>query len=311
MTGGYGMSGPVLLVVSYGLLAVFVIAFLVRSIGIARLPVHLRWELAPVPKEKGKGRYGGSYLEEYEWWKKPREESLFDELAYMAREILGLKALWEHNRGLWWFSFPFHWGLYLLIGGAGLAALAGLLVVAGVPVPGFLTDLIGYVAVAGCALGMVGSVGLFARRLLVREMRVMTTRVAYFNLILLGAVFGTGLWAALAVPPYGERVVGLGGALLTADGSVDVAGPLVTHLVVTGLFLAYLPFTQMMHFVAKYFTYHEVRWDDEPLEVGGELEAEVLELLQQPVSWAAPHLKGDGKKNWVDIATAEMEEVES
>jgi len=64
----------------------------------------------------------------------------------------------------------------------------------------------------------------------------------------------------------------------------------------------------MMHFVAKYFTYHEVRWDDEPLEVGGKLEREVLELLKQPVSWAGPHLGADGKKNWVDIATSPVEE---
>ncbi|MEJ2187319.1 MAG: nitrate reductase gamma subunit, partial [Gemmatimonadota bacterium] len=125
------MSGPVLLAITYGLLAVFVIAFIARTVGIARLPVHLRWELAPVPKEKGRGRYGGSYLEEYEWWKKPREESLLNELVYMGREILGLKALWEQNRGLWWFSFPFHWGLYLLIGAAGVALVAGLLGLAG------------------------------------------------------------------------------------------------------------------------------------------------------------------------------------
>jgi nitrate reductase gamma subunit len=305
------MSGPVLFIIAYGLLAVFVIAFVVRSIGLARLPVHLRWELAPVPKEKGRGRYGGSYLEEYEWWKKPREESLLNELVYMVREILGLKALWEHNRALWWFSFPFHWGLYLLIGAAGVALLAALLGLAGNGAAAFFTGLLDPLAVAGCAAGLVGTVGLFLRRVFVREMRVMTSRVAYFNLLLLGAVFGTGLWAALAIPSYGEAVLGLSGALLGAETTHAVAPPLGVHLLATAVFLAYLPFSQMMHFVAKYFTYHEVRWDDEPLEVGGELEKEVLELMQQPVSWAGPHIRADGRKNWVDIATADMKEVES
>ena len=59
----------------------------------------------------------------------------------------------------------------------------------------------------------------------------------------------------------------------------------------------------MMHFVAKYFTYHEIRWNDEPMEQGSKMENEVKELLSQPVSWAAPHLDADGKKNWVDIVT--------
>jgi hypothetical protein len=33
------------------------------------------------------------------------------------------------------------------------------------------------------------------------------------------------------------------------------------------------------------------------------MEREVKELLQQPVSWAGPHVGADGRKNWVDVAT--------
>jgi hypothetical protein len=69
------------------------------------------------------------------------------------------------------------------------------------------------------------------------------------------------------------------------------------------IFLAYLPFTQMMHFVAKYFTYHEVRWDDEPVEAGSKLDRELKKLLGQSPTWAGPHVRADGKKTWVDIAT--------
>ncbi len=300
------MWGPVLLAACYGLLGVFVVGFIVRAVRIARLPVHLRWELAPVPKEKGRGRYGGSYLEEYEWWKKPREESRLSELVYMGREILLLKALREHNRALWWVSFPFHWGLYLLLGATGLAVLAGLLGLAGTGgAAGPVVAALGPVAMAGYALGMVGAVGLLIRRMTVRALRMMTTRVAYLNLVLLGIVFGTGLWGAATVPAYGERMLELGGSLLRADaGGVPVA--LAAHLMATLVFLAYLPFSQMMHFVAKYFTYHQVRWDDEPLVRGGALEREVVELLQQPVTWAGAHVGADGTRNWVDIATREV-----
>jgi hypothetical protein len=62
----------------------------------------------------------------------------------------------------------------------------------------------------------------------------------------------------------------------------------------------------MMHFVAKYFTYHQVRWEDEPLAVGGPLEGKAKRLLEQPVTWGAPHVNADGSKNWVDVATEEM-----
>ena len=29
-------------------------------------------------------------------------------------------------------------------------------------------------------------------------------------------------------------------------------------------------------------------------------------MLQQPISWAAPHIQGDGKKTWLDAATEEQ-----
>jgi hypothetical protein len=74
------------------------------------------------------------------------------------------------------------------------------------------------------------------------------------------------------------------------------------------LFLVYLPFTYMMHFVAKYFMYHEVRWNDEPIRENPQMQEEVKTLLGQPVTWAALHLGADGKKNWVDIATADVNE---
>ncbi len=301
------MPGSVLLVVSYVLLAVFVVAFVVRTIAMARLPVHLRWELTPVPHEKGKNHYGGSYFEDFEWWTKPREKSLVAELVYMFLEIVLLKSVWENNRRLWWFSFPFHFGMYLLIVAVALVLLGGILGVAGVATSGWGLLRIGVPALAGAgyALGGFGALGLLVSRLTDSRLRAFATSAPLFNLALLLAVFASGAYALVVSNGFTAGALELLQALLTADSAVESSAVLVVHQVLIFLFLAYLPFTPMMHFVAKYFTYHKVRWDDEPLVPGGPMEKEVLELLNQKVTWSGPHLKADGKKNWVDIATEE------
>jgi hypothetical protein len=91
--------------------------------------------------------------------------------------------------------------------------------------------------------------------------------------------------------------------LITLDPNPTVAFPLSLHLVISLLFLLYLPLTDMIHFIAKYFTYHAVRWDDRPQNEP--MERELRGLLTQPVTWSASHVGADGPKNWVDIASAE------
>ena len=77
-----------------------------------------------------------------------------------------------------------------------------------------------------------------------------------------------------------------------------------------GVLLAYIPLTHMSHFVGKYFAYHAIRWNDDPNLRGGKYEPKIQELLNQPVSWAGPHIRGDGKKTWADLATEEMKPEE-
>ena len=101
---------------SYLCFAVFLIATGYRIYRQITMPVHVRWEIYPVQHETAaKVAYGGSYMEELDWWEKKRERSLLREIRYMAPEILFLRGLWKENRGLWWVSFPFHFGLYLMI----------------------------------------------------------------------------------------------------------------------------------------------------------------------------------------------------
>ncbi|MGD8867126.1 MAG: respiratory nitrate reductase subunit gamma [Gemmatimonadales bacterium] len=300
------LSATFLIVVSWVLLAVFVLAFVWRTVRIAKLPVHLRWELAPVPHEKGKSHYGGSYLEEYEWWTKPREKDLTSEFLYMLQEILLLKSVWEHNRRVWRFSFPFHVGMYILIAAGAALLLTGGLELAGLQRAADWRAGISILSGVGFALGGLGALGLLITRFAEPRLKEFTPPAALFNLILLLAVFGTGVYALATTQDFAAQVWGYATGLVTGDMSGGTNSVLAAHILLALVFLAYLPFSRMMHFVAKYFTYHEVRWDDEPLTAGGRLEREANRLLQQPVTWAAPHVKANGSKNWVDVATEEM-----
>ena len=111
--------------------AVFLLVLAYRTINIIRMPVHLRWELAPIPHEKGRGHYGGSYLEEYEWWRQPRRKSRLAPLKYIAVEILLLRAVWKNNRSLWPLTFAFHGGIYLIALTALLSLAGGLVSIGG------------------------------------------------------------------------------------------------------------------------------------------------------------------------------------
>ena len=86
-----------------------------------------------MPHEAGR-RHGGSRLEEYEWWTKPGKHSITGTVAAMGREILVIGTLWEHNRSLWYRSFPFHLGLYFLTGFLGLLGIGAVMQAAGAPV---------------------------------------------------------------------------------------------------------------------------------------------------------------------------------
>jgi nitrate reductase gamma subunit len=297
------MSGTILTWIFYALIAVFVVAFVTRTVRLARLPIHLRWELAPVPHEKGKGHYGGSFLEEFEWWTKPRERSLVNEFAYMFQEIIFLKSVFENNRRLWWFSFPFHFGMYLLAAAALPMLLGAVLVEASGPAWSVFTQTVPILAGLGFTLGAVGGLGLVLIRFTDPKMKAVTTPASMFNLILLLAVFSSGGYALWISDGFAVGILGFITALFTATVPAEAPVALTVHLVVTTLFLAYLPFTPMMHFVAKYFTYHQIRWNDQPMVSGSDMEREVQGLLGRAVTWSGPHLKADGSKNWVDIAT--------
>ncbi len=292
---------------TYLALLIFVGTVLYRYLKIARTPAHLRWELYPVPHEGfKKTRYGGSYFEEPDWWTKPRHFSLLSELSVMIPEILFLRGVWESNKSLWFWSWAFHFGPYLGIGTAGLIVLSTSLG----PDSGWggtLGSAIEALAVISYWLGSIGCLGVMAKRLFDGKLKPFTAPSAVFNLVFILAIFVSGLRGFYSLG--GEAwitelqffVTGLVGS--TSSPATAVVS---WHVGIILAFFVYMPFTHMSHFFLKWFTYHEVRWNDAPNEKGSKLEKQINESLTYRPTWAADHWRTDGKKTWVDIATEEV-----
>ncbi len=301
-------------VIAYIALGIFIIAVISRFFMWLKMPMHMRWELYPVAHEAKRASYGGSYLEDVDWWKKPRESSLMGELKVMIPEILFLVALKEHNKKLWVFSFPFHFGLYLVIGatfimlGRGvLAAFTPELVEGGFgTLLQFATMACGF---AGLLLSLIGAVGLLIRRLTDADLKDFTAPADIFNLVFFIVAFGVSLGHALIVDAKFERISAFIANLVSFQ-MLPIEGPSMTvtllSIALLGILVAYIPMTHMSHFIGKYFAYHSIRWNDSPNVPGSEHEKPIGEHLQYPVSWAAPHINGEGKKTWADLATEEV-----
>ncbi len=265
--------------------------------------MHGRWELYPVPKEPGeRGHYGGSYYEDLEWWNKPRKVSHAGEMKEMLKEMLFIKNLFVNQKRHWWISYSMHLGIYLL----GLWAVL-LLVGAVMELSGLhLTTAKGVIAnpwaglvyyatflsgAAGALLLTIGAAGLILRRLFNNTLSKYTTPQEYFNLLFIFAVAVSGLvvWSGDPAFQYGREILK---GLLTVS-PIQAGTALTVHILLLGALLIYIPQTKMSHYVAKYFSFHKVLWENEPNLKGSKTEEMVKKALRYKpkVSWSAPHIK--------------------
>lgn len=294
-------------IVTYAAIAVFLAAVIKRVVGYMKNPMHVRWELYPVAHEGKRAAYGGGYLEELDWWEKPREVSRIGELKVMIPEILFLKAVWEYKRPLWYVTYPFHLGLYFCVAFIGLLGAGAVLQLAGMPadaplmsVVSALTNLVGP---AGFVLAFAGAAGLLYKRVRDPELRNYSSFEHYFNLVLFLVTLGVAILCWLLVDPTFAMsrtfTAGLISFKLTA-----VASPLfILQVLLAMVTIAYIPLTHMSHFFMKYFLYHDIRWGDAPNVNAPRTAAQIGAVLNYPVTWSAPHIRGDGKKTWADVAT--------
>jgi nitrate reductase gamma subunit len=295
-------------IVTYVFIALIVIVYLARLARYARMPVHLRWELYPLVGEKNRP-LGGSYLEDSEWWSNPREEhSFFGEMKFMGEEVLTFKEYYRLNRPYWYYVFPFHIGALTFMAFIAVLLVGALTKIGGIEVSGISPALWGrflyYVTpvVGGIALvfGTLGSVALLIRRTFDEDLRPYTRKIEFFNLILILALFLTGLlsWALYDHMFAFDRQYLV--SLLTFGGVPGISTLTVANILIVLVTAGYLPYTNMMHFFAKWFTYHKIRWDDAPNLRGGSLESRLGPLHDLPLNWAAPHIQDLGR--WSDIA---------
>lgn len=289
-------------VIAYLAAIVFISAVLYRLVRYVRNPMHLRWELYPVAHEGKRASYGGSYMEEVDWWKKPRKISRITELMAMTQEIILLKAVWDNNRPLWYLTYPFHLGLYLTAAFIALLGLGAIAQLAGVAIEPIAT-LARLIGLAGFILGLIGAVGLFCKRLIDPGMRDYSSFGHFFNLTLFIITIGVGILTWLFVDPTFNMARTFMASLISFH-LAPIESPLfLLQMMLASLLIAYIPLTHMSHFFMKYFLYHDIRWGDEPTVDNPATQAKIGAVLNYPVTWAAPHIAGHGKNTWAEVAT--------
>lgn len=295
------ISGPYF----YLAILVFVVVTAKKVVTIMGMPRHLRWDLYPVAHD---GPEGSPY-QELDHWQKPRRPSLAHELAEMAEEILLLKRTFLYNRKMWKFTFPMHFAFYLvfawlvmLVVGAGLEMATGAKISANAAWWAVLVNMatIG-IGAGGLVLGLFGSAGLLWMRLTDEDLRDFSAPVMFFNLYLMLALFGVGLVSWWVEDPAFAIARAYAGSLITF-APITLDQPLMlVEIVLFGAFMIYLPFSRMLHFAAKYFFYHNIMWEDEPVVRGSDLEKSIAGYLDYKVEWSASHIVPNG--SWLNQAT--------
>jgi len=280
--------------IAYLSILLFVGISVFKAYQFAKMPMHGRMELYPVPKEKG-FEHGGSFYEEVSWWSKPHEISHVRELVEMVKEILFIKTLFENQRPFWWISYALHLGIYFLMAWTILLVIGAVSVLNGIIVaansPSIWGLLIYYLSVAtgifGLALGTLGAGFLFLRRMFDNTLKKYTTPQEYFNLLLLFAALFTGVltWGGDLSFDNARAVT----AYLITFTPFPASGLVTLHVILVGIMLIYIPMSKMSH----YFTFHTVLWDNTPNLRGSAVEQKIKDAssFRPTTSWSAPHIK--------------------
>lgn len=285
------------------------VGFIVAKVmGYLKKPVHLRWELYPVAHEThGRAAYGGSYLEETNWWQQKQESSLVGAITGFLQEALFLHATLKHNFQLWLRTYPFHVGFYLVVGALGLTVLGAIGKMFGATDTSIFWSLCGNLAQACNLIGFLGilcgALALIQRRLTTPDLRKFSTPEHYFNLGLCALFAALGLLLWLTTPSFYMLGRDFFYNLLTFNFAAPVGAFYGLYLLVSFILTAYIPAAFMGHAFMKYFTYHDIRWGDQPTQDNPAIQAKMAKQLGYPVSWKGPHIKGDGKKTWGEVAT--------
>jgi len=187
-----------------------------------------------------------------------------------AKTLYRGRLAWSARGDLLWTTRSTGFFGRATIGTAALSLHWGLIIVIAAHVVGFiggagswpsLVDFFRWVGMFGGMLVLYGASWAFVRRLIVPQLRAMSTIEDYTVLLFLIVISGLGLYHSAVQLAFGvSYTVGpwFGGIFTLKPDSALIAGaPIVVklHMIVVFVFLAYLPFTKLAHAFSYPFAY--------------------------------------------------------
>ena len=277
-----------------GVIGFAVTSFLKIKKYVKTTPLHCRWEIYPIPHEGARAKHGGSYMEESNWWTKEHHVDHMGDLKALLMEVLFLESTFHNNRTLWYRTYPFHFGLYMLMGGAIILFITAFLRLFGMSADNglisFIYWLINVMSLLGC-IGLIGGgIGLIFRRSI--------------GLFVLFGVTGLAVWCTN--PSFAPIASDYMYNLVTFKIFTPLqSGGFCLHMLVGDALLILIPVSFMSHILLKYFFYHDIRWEDVATPRSTKIQGKILNALKFHCNWAAPHInpEQDPNKTWVDVAT--------
>ena len=282
--------GAIVLFIFYGSIIFCVVASIRKAVAYATAPLHLRWELYR----------GSSVYELSDGWNRANF-TFGGKLKSAVLDVVFLREYYHRNRKFWYFLYLFHVGIYLLIlwhGWLFFRAVAGNLDSASRFVIAW-----GHV---GTALAFIGAAGILIQRSTSFNLKVHYPAIHYVKwvfllLTLLGAFYAVDAHfnaEAPALLKYVKEQVTFQDFQHKLHPALAPAG----HVLFASIWLLYFPFSHIMLLFFRY--YHHLRWDGVPNTRGSLIEKRVKGLLEQPVTWSAPHIQSG--KTWREVAGEEL-----
>jgi nitrate reductase gamma subunit len=267
-----------------------------------KLPLHLRSEIYPLRSDQHE-REEKSYLENLEWWTKPRKKDFIGKTLYLIKEYFLLSDYFRSDKSYWLFLYPWHIGFILIITFHILSFFGAFAELLSFPVGANSPSLIGSalyylslgIGVTSFTAGLFGSIGILIKRWTDKKLRDYATPLNYFTYFFLLAVFLTGFISWTFADPSFHEYRAFWKGLITLR-PIDVQTAASVHIFLFALLLIYLPFTRSLHYVTRFFGFFLIRWDDRPNLRGSKLEKEIEGFLERKVSWQAPHVRQG--KSW-------------
>ncbi len=209
-------------------------------------------------------------------------------------QVSSLSSQLLENKLLFFGSRPFHWGIITLFFGHLIAFLLPSSVLAWNEKPIRLYIL----EISAFAFGLMTLIGLtilIIRRIQIKRIRIITTRMDIFVYVILSVMIITGLytafffrwgssWFALVLTPYLRSVF-----LFQPDTTTVISLPFMIriHIISAFILIGMIPYTRFIHFLVYPFSY---LWREYQLVIWNKMKKVEEESGNRVVKEESPHL---------------------